>query len=567
MKTNRVLLTLVLTLLAAVAQADPISYQARLTDDASEPLVGEHALSFALYYQEEGGSAVWTEALNPTLDADGLFSVLLGDGSPLDSLLGSDNPGPAWFEITVDSDVLAPRRRIAGAARAYLANDAEKLAGLPAGAYAQEGHDHNELYPTHLVLENSDGDGPNAGTPRVHWDVLHGVPAIFADGGIKWSEIDSIPAGFADGVDDTGSGGGNTLDQAYDQGGSGAGRTIMADNGPVKIEGPGGFRSDGLAKFGGNTASHGSVQLLTQTGDSLRLALNAASYGGRIKGFDKDGDTAFELGVYPDGDSGWLDIVEENGWTGVSLTGSTIDGGGSVYVDGGSAGSRYAYLMPASTGTNAVMLPDSSLDANEILDEPGIARSCLGGIGSNSYLQFDGTDTSYQTVLSVTITTPRSGYILVRGIGTVTIRNCSTYTFVMAQIDTVEASWRNDGDQVVGNENIGTGEAYHQSLDVQDVYYRSAGTHTFYLRARHWGFSTGECYIIHPDLTAIYLPTSYGAVATYEDRSGSAPPSDLRVLELRDARAEAAAERARRELIEAQLKQHRGVSRGTGNHR
>tara|TARA_R110000824_G_scaffold31661_4_gene102747 strand:- start:2145 stop:2753 length:609 start_codon:yes stop_codon:yes gene_type:complete len=39
----------------------------------------------------------------------------------------------------------------------------------------------------------------------------------------------------------TGAGGGNTLDQSYDEGGAGAGRTIVADNGAVAITGAGGL--------------------------------------------------------------------------------------------------------------------------------------------------------------------------------------------------------------------------------------------------------------------------------------------------------------------------------------
>jgi hypothetical protein len=45
-------------------------------------------------------------------------------------------------------------------------------------------------------------------------------------------------------------GGGNTLDQAYDQGGSGAGRTITADAGAVNIEGPNGLTVSGNVGIG-----------------------------------------------------------------------------------------------------------------------------------------------------------------------------------------------------------------------------------------------------------------------------------------------------------------------------
>ena len=71
-------------------------------------------------------------------------------------------------------------------------------------------------------------------------------------------------------------------------------------------------------------------------------------------------------------------------------------------------------------------------------------------------------------------------------------------------------------------------------------------------------------------LTAIYIPTSYGTVETIlsseelgilgeitplgTGNNGNAKV-DLRQLELKAAKAEAEAERAKREMIEAQIKQ------------
>jgi len=59
---------------------------------------------------------------------------------------------------------------------------------------------------------------------------------------------------FPDGTVQTtaasGGGAGNTLDQAYDQGGMGAGRTINADNGAVEIQGNGGLTVNGNVGIG-----------------------------------------------------------------------------------------------------------------------------------------------------------------------------------------------------------------------------------------------------------------------------------------------------------------------------
>jgi hypothetical protein len=83
-------------------------------------------------------------------------------------------------------------------------------------------------------------------------------------------------------------GGGNTLDQAYDQGGPGAGRIITADSGAVEIAGPSGLRVAGTIQSGssitidgtsGNEriSSSASLDFRTAAGRALRLENNAVS--------------------------------------------------------------------------------------------------------------------------------------------------------------------------------------------------------------------------------------------------------------------------------------------------
>ena len=58
--------------------------------------------------------------------------------------------------------------------------------------------------------------------------------------------------------------GGNTLDEAYDEGGAGAGRTITADNGAVQIEGNGGLRVE----------SQNETHMLFVNGSTDRVGIN-----------------------------------------------------------------------------------------------------------------------------------------------------------------------------------------------------------------------------------------------------------------------------------------------------
>ncbi len=99
------------------------------------------------------------------------------------------------------------------------------------------------------------------------------IPLTLFDAGTsRWLEVSvggtalsprhrfgSVPYAFTSRA--TGSGSGNTLDQAYDEGGPGAGGFIIADAGAVNIAGP-----DGLAVSGPLTvASHMNVGLITAT--------------------------------------------------------------------------------------------------------------------------------------------------------------------------------------------------------------------------------------------------------------------------------------------------------------
>ncbi|MBU0641375.1 MAG: tail fiber domain-containing protein [Planctomycetes bacterium] len=84
-----------------------------------------------------------------------------------------------------------------------------------------------------------------------------------------------------------GSGGdGNTLDQAYDEGGAGAGRTITADAGPVEILGPDGLIVAGAIQCGTSVTIDGTANTISADADlefhvasgrGLRIETNATS--------------------------------------------------------------------------------------------------------------------------------------------------------------------------------------------------------------------------------------------------------------------------------------------------
>ncbi|MBL9015501.1 MAG: hypothetical protein JNL83_15055 [Myxococcales bacterium] len=119
---------------AAAAVPTTLSFSARLADDESgKPVSGPHRLSFALYSQEAGGNAVWTEARDVEIDEDGVvytdlgsvtaFGVNVFDGKKL------------WLEVKVDDVAMEPRVAISSVPYAMQAGNSEALGGQDAAAF------------------------------------------------------------------------------------------------------------------------------------------------------------------------------------------------------------------------------------------------------------------------------------------------------------------------------------------------------------------------------------------------------------------------------------------------
>jgi hypothetical protein len=87
-----------------------LQYQGRLTDpDTGDPVAdGVYEISLRLYNVESGGTPLWTETEDVSVQG-GLFSTVLGDTTPLDSALF--NSQALWLGIEVDGDGEATPRQ------------------------------------------------------------------------------------------------------------------------------------------------------------------------------------------------------------------------------------------------------------------------------------------------------------------------------------------------------------------------------------------------------------------------------------------------------------------------
>jgi hypothetical protein len=113
-----------------------MNYQGHLSNGGG-PQHGIFAMDFALYATPTGGAPLWSESYPSITVNAGVFSVLLGEATPLP--MGSIFTGQTlWIETTVDGNVMSPRRPIvsvAYAARAAVADSALAApAVVPAGA-------------------------------------------------------------------------------------------------------------------------------------------------------------------------------------------------------------------------------------------------------------------------------------------------------------------------------------------------------------------------------------------------------------------------------------------------
>jgi hypothetical protein len=261
--------------------------------------------------------------------------------------------------------------------------------------------------------------------------------------------------------------------------------------------------------------------------------------------------------------------VRGGGYSVMMWDGAGSGGAGTLVLDGPGGTS---YFHTGYAGDAAVVLPTDAISSAEILDEPGIAQSHNNG-GVDFY---SGTSAATVDILSVSLTIPAAGYIVLTADAQFGLFTASATAG--AQITAVSGGatdWTHyfyAGGPTVSSGTVIPG---YVPVSIHRTYYEAAaGTYTFYFQA--WNDNNATwAYAWSPTFTALYVPTSYGSVATaataadlprFESvtptsSAGNGPgrPAvsgalvDLRELELRATQARLRAEQAERQLLEARL--------------
>src|ERR1700722_12091133 len=113
-----------------------VQFSGTLKDAAARAVSGVASVTFAIYAEQDGGTALWAETQNVLADANGHFSVLLGAASSAGlptELFGTGQS--RWLGVTVARQQEMPRVLLASVPYALRAADADTLGGLPASAF------------------------------------------------------------------------------------------------------------------------------------------------------------------------------------------------------------------------------------------------------------------------------------------------------------------------------------------------------------------------------------------------------------------------------------------------
>jgi len=170
-----------------------------------------------------------------------------------------------------------------------------------------------------------------------------------------------------------------------------------------------------------------------------------------------------------------------------------------------------------------VVLPNASIEADEIADEPGTASSTVSGWTSPNYLS-----TGLNVLSRRSLTVPADGYLLVLATFRVQISNLSLFNargfFGVALDDSTQVNGNQDVDLNLPSGMPGTVDL---PVTVHGLFAVTPGTHRAYATAH---ISNGSYQVSDVQLTLLYIPTAYGTIGAQTSQHPSNPHIEERAL-------------------------------------
>jgi hypothetical protein len=126
---------------AATPVPRSVPFNGQVLKASGEAHTGAVALTFALYTDQTGGTPLWTEQQQVTLDSAGRYAVILGsasaDGLPADAFAAGT---PRWLGVQTDGEKEQPRFMLLSVPYALKAGDADTIAGKPPTEFVLSTH-------------------------------------------------------------------------------------------------------------------------------------------------------------------------------------------------------------------------------------------------------------------------------------------------------------------------------------------------------------------------------------------------------------------------------------------
>ncbi len=316
-------------------------------------------------------------------------------------------------------------------------------------------------------------------------------------------------------------------------------------------------------RFSVSKSGTGSAELSSDSISGGQLRLNGGS-GGSIWGLGG--------GSLSNPNAALLVLSSLSQAGGVSLVGNP-DHGQLVMGDTSGLPSLSMRGVNPFTGTDSlrdvnVFLGTGAVNQTEILDEPGIAANSTP---SNITWPLFPT---LSDILTVTITIPNDGYVVVEGTTVLRFANSPASRLAgQMQIDTLAGgSLEGSHTSWAGVASVPSSPLYQSGVARRVYFFSEAGTHTFRLEASQTTGDVGSSIqSINTWLQATYFRTGYGSVTTITNNPGNNPRAeaitvrrengssdqvyrvDLRHYELKVLQAQLAAERAEMRALKAEM--------------
>ncbi len=611
-------LVLVLALVSAGHSTVPnlINFQGRLTTAAGTPVTDSaYTILFSIYDAPVGGSIIWSESIPSVPISQGLFSVMLGTIVPFADSIFS---GPTRFlEVVVGSEIILPRSQLTsvGYAQRVATLDGSSAGNVTGDLVITQPNGTGKIVlgfgesqgglsypgtalgkPSISLYEPVDSKArPGAVGERKSMEMSGGQIIVFGSSEQDTNLIvspngDIVGAGqITMGLNS--SSGSQTSVLGYQNSAQGDSSTIGGGSsnltsGTVSVVagGHGNTATSEGGTVGGGAHNMVSGPYATVPGGSENTASgnHAMAAGGESN--VAGGDWSFAAGrrakAVTHGSFVWADHEDAD----FAATGEDqfiVRAQGGVGIGTDSPMGKFEIAGPA--GDSVVNLPNSSISAPEILDEPGIAAAV-----SSNLVSLAQHASIPQTLSQVAINLPSPGYVLLRGAATLKLSGTSQRNQAYIQITETPGSSLSPSAREAGpGENDSPNKEHFYDLGVDQVYFRPAGVHTFFLEGlAHPQNGAGASTILErPTLIATYFPTSYGAVSGFVTSQESSQftettpvtwpnvsdslasvvinqyyKTDLRELELAVVRAKSQAAILERQLLEAKLHQQAAAS-------